>query len=319
MYTNIDTGHALQELHTFFQTLPADSVHPGLLPGIEIIMRHCLFYFNDQVWLQLSGTAMGAPPAPMYATFYFAVHESRIITKYAKHIFFYGRYIDDTLLLVNPTTFTPSVYSELQDDFNSFGKLCWMFTPLENSINFLDITLSIRDGKLHHTMFEKVLNHYLYIPPSSSHPPGVLKGLIFGRLHQFNILCSDEQDKKMLCNKLYQRLLYRGYHPSIIDPIFCQSLTLVNSSHKKPRRNYNTSIILHTKFHPCNPSSHFIQHTFWEQLIDHPDGSIANIWNHQGAPLDIDTLIVAFHRPKNLGNYLSSRRTTSITTSTFPT
>ena len=260
---------------------------------------------------------MGAPPAPMYATFYFAVRESLIIPKYSDYIIFYGRYIDDTLLIVNQATFTPAVYKQLQDDFNNYGKLRWTFTTLQDSINFLDVTLSIRDGAIHHTMYEKVLNLYLYIPPSSSHPPGVLKGLIFGRLHQFNVLCSDLADKKSLATKLYQRLLYQGYNKSVLDPIFNESLANLSSKKEKPTRDFENSVILHTKYHPCNPPSKFIQEKFRQHLVDHPDGPIAHIRNHEGAPLDISSLIVAYHRPKNLGNYLSSRRHTSITSSTF--
>ena len=123
MYTNIETGHALSELKSFFQSFPNDSIHEGLLHGIEIIMRHCLFYFDNKVWAQLSGTAMGAPPAPMYATFYFAIKEATMIQKYSDSIIFYGRFIDDTILIVNQEKFTPSIYQQLQNDFNSFGKL----------------------------------------------------------------------------------------------------------------------------------------------------------------------------------------------------
>ena len=161
------------------------------------------------------------------------------------------------------------------------------------------------------------MNLYLYIPPSSAHPPGVLKGLIAGRLHQFNLLCSDQADKQLLCSKLYQRLRHRGYNPSELDSIFNQSLAKLSSPQPKPKRDLDTAIILHTKFHPCNPSSKIIQRKFYVHLIGHQDGSIVNIRNSHGYKLDINSLIVAYHRPKNLGNYLSSRQTTSIASLTF--
>jgi hypothetical protein len=51
-------------------------------------MTHDVFKFGDTFWVQLSGTAMGAPPAPNYATLYFPQH---------LNLLYYGRYIDDGL------------------------------------------------------------------------------------------------------------------------------------------------------------------------------------------------------------------------------
>ena len=318
MYTNIETTHALHVLSSFFKTFQPEDIHCGLLKGIEIIMRHCLFYFDQQIWVQLTGMAMGAPPAPMYATLYFAVHESQVMQKYANHILFYGRYIDDALLIVNIATFTPAIFHQLRLDFDNFGQLRWTFSALQLTVNFLDLTISLDNGHLRYTMYEKHLNLYLYIPPGSSHPPGVLKGLIFGRLHQINLLCSDDADKKRLRFNLYQRLLHRGYHSSVLDPIFQQSVSLTKKGAIQTKRDTETSIILHTKYHPCNPPSNVLQKKFYEHMIHSRDGSIANIRNHEGNRLGINSMIVAYHRPKNLGNFLSSRRTTSITSSAFP-
>jgi hypothetical protein len=79
MYTNIDTNHALQVFTTFFleHELCRD-IRPTatmILEALEILMRNNLFKFGDTFWRQTDGTAMGAPPAPAYATIYYAIHE----------------------------------------------------------------------------------------------------------------------------------------------------------------------------------------------------------------------------------------------------
>jgi hypothetical protein len=43
------------------------SVEP-IIVALDIVMRNNLFQFGDIYWLQKTGTAMGTPPAPMYAT-----------------------------------------------------------------------------------------------------------------------------------------------------------------------------------------------------------------------------------------------------------
>jgi len=48
MYTNIETVHALAMFTTFFTKFPVGSIFPGLLPAIKIIMRHCVFTFDNR-------------------------------------------------------------------------------------------------------------------------------------------------------------------------------------------------------------------------------------------------------------------------------
>ena len=98
MYTNINTGKALieiaQHIHqrsNRFNHIPA----PALIEALSIIMRNNVFQFGDTFWLQLTGTAMGTPPAPTYANLFYAIHENRILPKYRDNILIHKRYIDD--------------------------------------------------------------------------------------------------------------------------------------------------------------------------------------------------------------------------------
>jgi hypothetical protein len=54
---------------------------------------------------------------------------------------------------------------------DSYGKL---------SNGFLDLSLKLTPTGITTSIFEKAMNLYLYLPPNSAQPPGVLRGLMIG-------------------------------------------------------------------------------------------------------------------------------------------
>ena len=191
MYTNIDTQHAFNVIEHFLQIQQPDICKQesisidALIAGLQIIMTHNVFKFGDTFWVQLTGTAMGTPPAPMCATLYFAIHEINTV-----HLFpqlkYYGQYIDDVLAIWEPQQDTDNLQEQIHFHaaINSYGKFKWEASELSNTVNFLDLTILITpDHTLETKLFEKALNLYLYLPPHSAHPPGVLKGLIAVMIH----------------------------------------------------------------------------------------------------------------------------------------
>ena len=107
MYTNIDTHHAFNVIEKFLRIqqpniCKQESISiDALIAGLEIIMTHNVFKFGYTFWVQLTGTAMGTLPAPMYATLYFAIHEINTVPLFPQ-LKYYGRYIDDVLAIWEP-------------------------------------------------------------------------------------------------------------------------------------------------------------------------------------------------------------------------
>jgi hypothetical protein len=313
MYTNIDTTHALSEIGLYLRQstfCATENINvTALIKALTILMTHNVFRFGDTYWVQLSGTAMGTPPAPMYATLYFAIHEARILHEF-RELTFYGRYIDDGFGVWSPdptlsTAANLQRFRLLQSKFDQFGKLRWTFSDLAMSVDFLDVTISLLpNGRIDTCLFEKALNLYLYLPPQSNHPPGVLKGLIFGTVRRIDTLTSDSSKRYVLARKLFQRLCVRGYTPTFLRPIFLQALAPPRIS-----KRHGNPIFLHVPYHANDPPSSVIQQEFRRSMLEPPsDTPLPLMRNRQGARFQADRLIIAYHRSRNLGNFLAPRR-----------
>ena len=335
MYTNIDTTHAISVINNFLRfdrpdiCLNEDINIDALMHSLEIIMRHNIFKFGNTYWLQTSGTAMGTPPAPTYATLYFAIHEIQTIPMFPQ-ISFYRRYIDDCFIIWVPTSTSNiednKTHNSFLNSMNTFGILKWNAEPRQLSTTFLDLTISINKHtrSIDTTLFEKSLNPYLYIPQHSAHPPGVLRGLIAGMIHRIYHLTTIDTHFKTAIHSFYKRLQVRGYSDKTLLPIFNTYIKqlYVNKSNKTNTATQRTDthteqcVFLHMPFHPNNPPSSHIQQIFRDTILSPgKEPILTTLRNFSGKQCTIQRLIIAYNRPKNIGNYTSPRKLRSDTTS----
>jgi hypothetical protein len=316
MYTNIDTDHALAKIAAFLRTSPlatAASSEP-LIRALEIIMRRNYFRFGDTYWLQTTGTAMGTPPGCVYATLYFGIWELEIVPYYSANLPFYRRYIDDVfgIWLHDPDPIVDQQkWMAFQSSMNSYGKLEWEFSERTNRTHFLDLDLQFTPAGIKTKLFEKTMNLYLYLPPHSAHPPGVLRGLIIGMIKRIFKLTTDFSDKEASVLTFFGRLIARGYPASLIRPIF-EDAVLRESIKRRPPTEpapYEKRVFLHLPFNPKDAPSSFFQRTFRSTLLQ-PSGepSLPTMLSAAGDPIRTNRMVVAYHRPHNLKNLLFPRR-----------
>ena len=320
MYTNINTGMAIIEIAQYlhqhsrrFATIPADA----LIEALTIVMRNNVFLFGDTHWHQLQGTAMGTPPAPTYANLFFAIHENRILRKYATNLLLYKRYIDDIFGIWIPSDDKDKDEEQWRNyvsDIDNYHGLKWLFSPRCNTVDFLDITISIKkNDEIHTTLFEKSLNLYLYIPPHSAHPPGVLTGLVIGNCHRIHTLCSDETDRINNLRSFLRRLRARGYPLSTLLPLFHRAHLLASNPPTatalcSDAEDNKKRIFFHLEFHPDNPRSPELQNIWRSTVIQPPsDEHLSLIRNIHDKEVEIRQMTVAYSRPRNIGNLLSPR------------
>lgn len=305
MYSNIDTDHGLLTIknwyHTYRHHLEGDPPVPFILAVLELIMKNNIFQFGDTTWRQLRGTAMGTSTAVNYANLYVGYFEiSTLLHKFKDNLPFYRRFIDDTagVWISHPNGYK---FQDLVDEFNQWGSLRWTTDGLTNSMVFLDLTISIhpRTRQFIFKTYQKEMNLYLYIPPTSAHPAGVLRSLIFGRLRAYWNQNSYRADFIKMTILLAQRLMARGYSKAKILPTFFEAIHfLENCNNNNAEANQPTAeevkqkqIFFHLPFHPRGVQRTTIRGIFQETL---------------GPLLQDHKLTVAVSRPKNIRDRLSS-------------
>ena len=243
-----------------------------------------------------------------------AILENSLLPKYSKQLLFYKRFIDDVIGIWLDTENSAMEWDRFKEDINDPRfELQWEISELSNTVDYMDLTISICKQKDCDDALQKKNNLHLYIPPKSCHPPGLLTGMVHGMINRIFTLCSSETDRSSKVLAFFGHLQRRGYEHSKLRPIFKNAI----QKHLRPKptphtgqRNMNAekSIFFHIPWHPQNPASFEIQ-KLWKMTVSEPSNlrPLSEVLNQHGYKTGLSRLIVAYSRALNLGNLLSYR------------
>ena len=127
----------------------------------------------------------------------------------------------------------------------------------------MEMKILICEDRIITLLYEKTMNLYLYIPPHSSHPPGVLTGLVSGNILRNHLLCSKQDDINLCMKEFYSRLLVLGYQRYLLIPAFTKGNKVPCAFFKRssvqrcvPDKDKDTHgrVFFHLTYHPRDPT-----------------------------------------------------------------
>ncbi|KAL7548490.1 hypothetical protein ACHAWF_011773, partial [Thalassiosira exigua] len=174
--------------------------------AIVLVMNNNIFEWGNCYFLQLFRTAMGTSAACIWATIYFAIHEiDKLLPNYGG---FFPSLNGSSMTFWNLAT-----WNRFKNDTNDFGVLRCKFDEPSTSVVFLDLNIRIERNAIKTSTYQKPINLYQYIPPSSAHPPGMMRGIMF--------FFADEKLKKA---SKQQATRLRGHDHQAVPPPCCKRL-----------------------------------------------------------------------------------------------
>ena len=136
-------------------------------------------------------------PAPSIANLFVAIYEETHITTFPPSMLhFLKRFIDNGFgiwLRHQDPLIDQQHWEHFQHLINNMG-LQWEFSQRSNEVVFMDLSLTITNGRIATSLYAKPMALHLYIPPFSCHAPGISLGLIYGHFFRVMMLCSHQHD-----------------------------------------------------------------------------------------------------------------------------
>jgi hypothetical protein len=137
---------------------------------LELAVCDTHFLFNKTLFKQSEGMAMGSPLGPTFANIFLNFLESEYLDNATLNskLTFYNRYVDDILCGFQSIEQASSFLNFINNAHPNIKFT--METETDNTINFLDISISRSNNKFHTNVFRKKsftgqgLNFYSYCP-----------------------------------------------------------------------------------------------------------------------------------------------------------
>ena len=219
IYTNIPHEDVVKSVQFFINDLVDSDIPPTkiVVETINLVLKNNVFKFEDTVYLQTHGTAMGTPMAPSVANLFMGWLEKQMLDSSPVQVNtgLWKRYIDDIFLL----------WAGNNDDLLTFYRHINSFHPTikftmqssKTDVSFLDIHIKLQDGLLHTDMYTKPTDRKAYLPSSSCHPKHCINNIPFSQLLRARRLCSKDEDFESQANSILEAFKRRGYPTRVLN------------------------------------------------------------------------------------------------------
>ena len=282
MYTNIPINETIDILHNNLMiTKKLDIIKiRELISLVTTILKQNYFTFNNEFFIQEEGLGMGSPLSGLLSEIYLNHFENKYLLNnnnvFHKNIIFYGRYIDDSIILFDGTK---RQIDHILNYLNKQNKIKFTVEhEIDNSINFLDLNITLKNNKIKFKIYRKPTTTDTTINAQSFHPHSHKMSAYHSYVHRLLNTPLDDDDYHDELNTIKYIAQNNGYNTSIIDKIVRKhkQKTRVNTSYTDNNRRYVSAtysnlmpLILHNTFIKFDRNISFkTNNNIYKQLIN---------------------------------------------------
>lgn len=188
---------------------------------LDFSMAHNHFWHNNKHYLQTRGVAMGAKFAPSMANLFMAKWEEDIVfCDKPSQLVLWRRFIDDVLFIWDGDSESLSNFL-LSLNGNDRG-IALTYEASSVQIHFLDLLITIVDGRITTSTFFKSTDRNSFIPLNSCHHQSWLSAVPKGQFLRLRRNCSDQDEYFREASSLKLKFLDKGYEATMLETLIAE-------------------------------------------------------------------------------------------------
>jgi hypothetical protein len=319
LFTNVPEKEGIEALEEALEERVDKEVPTGFLVRLmEFILQNSFMEFNEEIWKQEIGASMGSRPIPPYANIYMAKKIDNEIKRIAEELNGEGanpmkllkRFLDDLFsvwygsskdlhrLLQRMCEIHPNIKFTMKHTTNIHEEPSNKCDCVEeNSIPFLDTSLSIEDGQIIVDLYKKPTDRNQYLLTNSCHPPDCFTSIPYSLALRINRICTKPEARDTRMQELKEMLIERKYKSSLIDAAIRRAKQIPRSEAikrvAKPKQTKRP--VFAVTWDPRLPNLSRVQEKHWRSMVSQ-DSYLRDAFP--------EPPLIAYKRQKNLGDLL---------------
>ena len=271
-----------------------------ILSSLELILKNNYFRFGDEIFLQISGTAMGTKMAPTYAILVMGFLEEKMYTRIKaiyndqiadKIICGWLRYIDDCWIPWKGSYGPIASFIQILESLHPSIRFTLEISDLE--LHFLDVRIYKEGDRFETDIYHKPTDSRSYVPFTSAHPKHILNNIPFSLARRIHTIVSNPVKIEEQLKELKDILIRLNYPTTLIENAFLRANRQQSVENKRKVKGILPFI---STFNRNNPN-------IYKEIISPAYHSLGLM-----IPFNNFKLIRAFRQPKSLLQLLNNNK-----------
>ena len=254
LYTNIPHTEGIAAITRMMEDTGLDTLKRMFICNLaHQVLTKNYFQFNEQLYIQKQGTAMGTKMAPNYAIIFMHYLETNLLNQATFKPTIWLRFIDDIFMIWPHGIQKLKLFMDLLNNYHSTIKFSYEHSQQE--IPFLDtIIYRTKDNQLFTKVYHKPTDQKQYLHFQSAHPRKQKESVPYGLLIRTKRICSEEKHFEEEARHIIQQLKLRKYPPILLQEAYTKVKNMNRQDLLRPSTlKTNNKIRLITNYNPNNP------------------------------------------------------------------
>jgi hypothetical protein len=295
LYTNIPHDEGVQAIKEWMTENQIETEKINLLCELANKVLKCNYFeFDNQLYLQVQGTAMGTRMAPNYAIIFMHQLEKKLLQRSQQKPTIWKRFIDDVFCIWSHGEDSLLEFLNELNTYHQTIKFTWEYSHIQ--IPFLDTVTYKLNGMLATKIYHKPTDNKQYLHFYSAHPRRQKESVPNGLFLRAKRICTEDHHFEAESGVIMMKLKNRCYPEDLLNTVYNKVKLLKREDLLEPTVKIDNEDIRYiTNFNPNNPNPSNIIYKFADTLYSTRKPAI---FPHQ--------LKVTYSRSPNIKNMLIS-------------